>query len=156
MTFFNKLMDKKPKTHSPKETTFPSLSSLLHKFNHSELSPPSNTTSENVEHMNVDSPGNNKRSMPWQELNKGNKLPRRSADTNTNGSDHVSLSGQTATSKQTPLNNNSNNNNNNNNSNTIMETTKPITTTTPTPQQQQRVNKPNTNNSGNYTSVYND
>ncbi|KAI9300328.1 kinase-like domain-containing protein [Cunninghamella echinulata] len=37
-----------------------------------------------------------------------------------------------------------------------METTKPITTTTPTPQQQQRVNKPNTNSSGNYTSVYND
>lgn len=90
MTFFNKLMDKKPKAHSPKETTFPSLSSLLHKSNNNEQSnsttvQPHNNTLGSAENMSVDSPGN-KRGVPWQELkNRENKLPRRSADTITNG-----------------------------------------------------------------------
>ncbi|CAO3629234.1 unnamed protein product [Cunninghamella blakesleeana] len=71
MTFFNKLMDKKPKTHSPKETTFPSLSSLLHKSNnheqpHSTAVQPQNT-SGSAENMSVDSPDMNQVSVSDQE-----------------------------------------------------------------------------------------
>jgi hypothetical protein len=114
MALFNNLTDKAPTNSNnngtKKESTplsscssspFPSVSSLLHGSPATgsqqpnligNYNPKPSTTPNSLElpppagciPMNLDSSGN-KRGMPWQEQERDNKHPRRSADTITNG-----------------------------------------------------------------------
>ncbi|CAO3591458.1 unnamed protein product [Absidia cylindrospora] len=163
-----------PAPSSTASSPFPSVSSLLHK------PIPSTTTSSSalptsLAHnvggctpMSVDSTSSNKRGMPWQELERENKLPRRLADTITNDFAHqVNVSdGQVTPSHSTST---INSQHSTNNATTMDYTKQPlpqvpgslpsiITTASSSSKPQQSTNTNNNNNSysSRYTSVYND